>query len=100
MFNIVAELDGNVVGTVFFRKHQTHDMMRPVTQITAMIVDEKHRGTGIGKRLLLEVENWSRECESSHLLLNTSENATSAKAFYEHCGFICSGNRRLSKELS
>jgi len=97
--SLVAELDGVVVGTVFLRQHQTHDMPRPVTRITALVVDEKHRGTGIGKRLLREAENWGRERGSSQLLVSVAgENNMSSKSFYEYSGFSCMGYR-LSKEL-
>lgn len=92
--NLVAELDGVVVGTAFLKQHQTHDMNRPVTRITALIVDEKHRGTGIGKRLVEEAETWARERDSSNLILSTArENNLSVKSFYEHLGFICLGYR-------
>lgn len=93
---IVAELDGVVVGTIFLKQYQTHDMARPVTQITALIVDESNRGTGIGRRLLLEAEQWSKERQSSHLVVTSmKENNLSARTFYEHLGFTYSGYRLI-----
>ncbi|GGH23941.1 GNAT family N-acetyltransferase [Paenibacillus segetis] len=97
--NLVAELDGNVVGTTFLKLYQTHDMKKPVTQITAMVVDEEHRGTGIGKRLLREAETWCKQHGSSQMYLSTGDRNMDAKTFYEHLGFICTGYR-LSKTLS
>lgn len=96
---LVAEVDGILVGTIFLKQYQTHDMIRPVTQITAMIVDEKHRGNGIGRRLLEEAEKWCKEQGSGQLVLSSkAENQLNAKAFYEHLGFVCFGYR-LSKTL-
>ncbi|WP_018751324.1 GNAT family N-acetyltransferase [Paenibacillus sanguinis] len=98
--NLVAELDGIVVGTAFLKQYQTHDMKKPVTRITALIVDEAHRASGIGRRLIEEAERWARSRGSSELILSTAgENHRSVKAFYEHCGFRCAGYR-MNKLLS
>ncbi|WP_055107838.1 GNAT family N-acetyltransferase [Paenibacillus ihumii] len=97
--SFVAELDGQLVGTTFLKQHQTHDMSNPVTQITAMVVDEKHRGTGIGRQLVEAAEVWAREQGSLQLVLSAGgERNMLAKSFYEHMGFICRGYR-LSKSL-
>lgn len=97
--SFVAELDGKLVGTTFLKQHQTHDMSNPVTQITAMVVDEKHRGTGIGRQLVEAAEVWAREQGSLQLVLSAGgERHMLAKSFYEHMGFICRGYR-LSKSL-
>lgn len=97
--SLVAELDGNVVGTTFLKLYQSHDMKRPVSQISAMVVDEEYRGTGIGKRLLRAAESWCKEHESSQVYLSTGDHNKSAKTFYEHLGYTCSGYR-LSKVMS
>ncbi|MNH90886.1 Aminoglycoside N(6')-acetyltransferase type 1 [compost metagenome] len=92
--NFVAELDGEVVGTVSLRQLQTHDMEQPVTRITALVVDENHRGKGIGKRLIHEVESWGKRKGSQELFLSTGdEERTDAKPFYERMGFECAGYR-------
>lgn len=97
--SLVAELDGAVVGTIFLKQHQTHDMANPVTGITALVVDEKHRGTGIGKRLLSEAEAWGKVRGSSQLFVSVAgDNNLNSKSFYEYSGFTCMGYR-LSKAL-
>lgn len=99
LISLVAELDGVVVGTMFLKQHQTHDMKKPVTRVTALIVDEKYRGIGIGKRLVLEAEAWGRERGSTDLVLSTARDSNfTAKTFYEHMGFSNSGYR-MSKSL-
>lgn len=96
---LVAELDGKVIGTVFLKQHQTHDMSKPVTLITALVVDDKHRGQGIGRRLLREAERWSAARRSSQLHVSIArENSFSSKPFYECCGFTCAGYH-LSKAV-
>ncbi|MBP1999614.1 putative N-acetyltransferase YhbS [Paenibacillus shirakamiensis] len=97
--SFVAELDGKVVGTISLRQFQTNDMERPVTRITSLIVDEDHRGKGIGKLLMAEVEAWGKRKGSEELFLSTGDDhRLEAKPFYEHLGFQCSGYR-LSKSL-
>lgn len=97
--SLVAEVDGVVIGTIFLKQHQTHDMVKPVTRITAMVVDEKHRGNGIGKRLLLEAESWGRQrCSSQMFVSVAGDNNLTSKSFYEYSGFTCAGYR-LSKDL-
>ncbi|WP_110932567.1 GNAT family N-acetyltransferase [Paenibacillus bouchesdurhonensis] len=95
----VAELDGKLIGTTFLKQHQTHDMSHPVTLITAMVVDEKHRSTGVGRQLVEAAEAWAQEQGSNQLVLSAGgERNMLAKSFYEHMGFICRGYR-LSKSL-
>ncbi|WMT42758.1 GNAT family N-acetyltransferase [Paenibacillus sp. D2_2] len=99
--SLVAEVDGVVRGTIFLKQYQTHDMNQPITQIIAMIVDEDHRSSGIGKRLMSEAESWCKDRGSSQLFLSvTNENSLIAKSFYESMGFTCTGHRRFSKTLS
>lgn len=96
---LVAELDGKVVGTVFLKQHQTHDMSKPVTLITALIVDDQHRGQGIGRRLLDEAERWGAVRHSSQLHVSIArESSFSSKPFYERCGFVSAGYH-LSKTV-
>lgn len=89
---MVAELDGKVVGTVFLKQHQTHDMSKPVTSITALVVDDNHRGQGIGRRLLEQAELWSKARRSSQLHVSIArESSFSSRSFYERCGFMSAG---------
>ncbi len=97
--SLVAEVDGVVVGTIFLKQYQTHDMMKPVTHITALVVDAKHRGNGIGKRLLLEAETWGKQRGSSQMFVSVAGDSNmTSKSFYEYSGFTCTGYR-LSKPL-
>ncbi|WP_019640066.1 GNAT family N-acetyltransferase [Paenibacillus fonticola] len=97
--SLVAELNGVIVGTTFLKQYQTHDMNNPVTQITAMVVDEKRRGTGIGRGLVEAAELWGKQQGSLQLVLSAGgERNMLAKSFYEHMGFICRGYR-LSKPI-
>src|SRR5262245_38393930 len=56
-------------------------------EITALIVDEQVRGTGIGRVLVGAAERWTRD-QGFHLLrLRANTVRVQAHAFYEHLGF-------------
>ncbi|ANY71756.1 MULTISPECIES: GNAT family N-acetyltransferase [Paenibacillus] len=98
--NMVAELDGTVVGMIMLRQVKSFVMTEPVTQITSVIVTSSCRRQGIGKRLIQAAETWARQ-QGSDLLFLTSgnrEELAPAHAFYEHIGFEKAGyqfNKKL-----
>lgn len=96
----VAELDGKVVGTVGVQLLHKQDMERPVLWITSLVVDQKHRKTGVGKRLIREAESFAERLACSHMHVDYKADGKScpAKTFYLKQGFECSGYR-LSKAL-
>ena len=47
--NLIAEVDGVVVGMIMLRQVKSFTMTEPVTQITSVIVTSSYRGQGIGK---------------------------------------------------
>ncbi|AWB44935.1 GNAT family N-acetyltransferase [Paenibacillus sp. CAA11] len=97
---LVAEVDGAIVGTIALEVVRTQDMAKPIAKITSLVIDEKHRKQGLGKRLVNEVESRVRRLGSSHLLVGCKADGPSVKAtaFYERLGFECNGYR-LSKTL-
>jgi N-acetylglutamate synthase-like GNAT family acetyltransferase len=98
--SFVAEVDNEVVGTVGLEVVQKKDMEKPVIYITSLVVDEKFRKMGLGKRLIKEVEAMASELSCSHLLVGykAERGPGTAKTFYLKQGFECSGYR-LSKAL-
>ncbi|WP_223069435.1 GNAT family N-acetyltransferase [Paenibacillus caui] len=96
----VAEMDGEVVGTVGLEVVHKQDMKKPVLWITSLVVDEHHRKMGLGQRLIRKVEEFASELSCSDLFVAyKADGATcAAKTFYLKQGFSCSGYR-LSKIL-
>jgi GNAT superfamily N-acetyltransferase len=82
----VAEVDGEVVGWVHVVEIVTLESDRSA-EIAGLIVDEAHRGVGIGARLVAEVERWARleGCGILHLRSNVIRDR--ARRFYEREGF-------------
>ena len=64
--------------------------------LIAMWVDPEHRGSGIGYRLVREVQAWARARGLRWLRLSVAEEQTPARELYRKCGFEeTGGTKRL-----
>jgi GNAT superfamily N-acetyltransferase len=96
---IVAEVDGDVVGIVHLQVTPAIERERPAGQLGALVVDEGHRGQGIGRALVEAVEQEARLRGCELIYLTTAERRDDAHAFYERLGLEHVG-RRYSRTLS
>ena len=96
---VVAELDGGTVGLAHLQVTPAIEHERPVARIAALVVDAQHRGRGIGRALVEELETEARQRGCGLLFLTTSERRDDAHAFYEQLGLERSG-RRYGRTLS
>jgi GNAT superfamily N-acetyltransferase len=96
---VVAELDGDAVGLAHLQVTPAIEHERPVAKIAALVVDAEHRGRGIGRALVEELEAEARQRGCGLLFLTTSERRDDAHAFYEQLGLERSG-RRYGRTLS
>jgi GNAT superfamily N-acetyltransferase len=96
---IVAELDGEVVGLAHLQVSPALERDRPAAKLGALVVDDAHRGHGVGRALVeaAEAEARLRGCEL--LFLTTAERRDDAHAFYASVGFEHTG-RRYTRTLS
>ncbi|MBP2651908.1 MAG: putative acetyltransferase, family [Firmicutes bacterium] len=84
----VAEDSGKIVGTAM--GIICHNMMADLNSflvIEAFIVDEAHRRQGIGKNILLYLENKAKSCGCSYIILISGELRTDAHKLYTHLGY-------------
>ena len=58
-----------------------------VTLVEDLIVAPPYRGTGVGSRLLADLEGWARPLGSKRLQLLADRDNGPAKAFYEKAGW-------------
>ncbi|HEX9380591.1 MAG TPA: GNAT family N-acetyltransferase [Gaiellaceae bacterium] len=96
---VVADLDGQVVGLAQLHVSPALEYDRPAAKLAALVVDDAHRGRGIGRALVEEMEAEARKRGCVLLFLTTSERRDDAHAFYERLGLEQTG-RRYSRTLS
>jgi GNAT superfamily N-acetyltransferase len=83
---IVAEIEGNVVGWASLDVVD-HFYLEPFVEISGFIVDRDHRSLGIGKRIMDEIEAWTKERGYALLRLKTNIKRKDSHRFYERLGF-------------
>lgn len=88
-----AYISGNIVGTctVVICPNLSWSG-RPYAIIENVIVDESHRGKGIGKALMKEAQSIAKLAGCYKVALMTGSNRLSTFKFYESCGFT--GNKK------
>lgn len=59
----------------------------PVGYVDEMVIDEEHRGRGIGGRILECLTFWARDQGCGHVELDSAFHRKDAHAFYERRGF-------------
>lgn len=79
----IAELDGQVVGSVFLMKTDDAE----VAKLRLLYVDPAARGLGVGSRLVQMCIERARELGYRKLTLWTNKVLTSARKIYEAAGF-------------
>jgi GNAT superfamily N-acetyltransferase len=89
---LVAEGDnGDVLGVVTVHLFQALHANEPVAWLTAVVVEEKSRGQGVGSALVARAEEWAVEHGALRISLTSALHRESAHAFYkareyEHTG--------------
>jgi DNA-binding MarR family transcriptional regulator/GNAT superfamily N-acetyltransferase len=78
----IAEIDGEVVGSVFLVKRS-----QTVGQLRLMILDPKARGLGIGTRLVTECIRFARQAGYRKITLWTNSVLLAARTIYAKAGF-------------
>jgi GNAT superfamily N-acetyltransferase len=84
---IVAEIDGKVVGTlvVAILPNLAHGGA-PYAVVENVVVDEEHRGEGIGRALMHDALALARETGAYKLTLSTNARRKEAHEFYRSLG--------------
>ncbi len=94
----VAVADGRVVGIVGAYVTPSYEHDEPTGRLTAMVVAESARGTGIGARLVAAAEDWVRARGARVMMLNSHSRREGAHAFYRRLGYAETG-KRFVREL-
>jgi ribosomal protein S18 acetylase RimI-like enzyme len=95
---VVADLDGEIVGLASLHSSLALEFDEPAAKLSAIIVHEQHRRSGIGEALVGEMEGEARRRGCCLIFLTTAERRDGAHAFYRRIGFEETG-RRFAKWL-
>jgi GNAT superfamily N-acetyltransferase len=95
---VVAELDGDVVGLAHLHVSPAIEYEQPAAKIGALVVDDAHRGQGIGRALVDAMEDEARRRRCVMLFLTSSATRDDAHDFYRRVGLEEAG-KRFAKKL-
>lgn len=97
---LVAEYDHQVVGFITAVMHSNEAIpflvKDPICRIGTLVVDEKHRGQGVGEKLMQACLDWAKQSGASDIRLEVMAFNQGAEAFYHKLGFECQ-SKILSK---
>ena len=82
----VAEYENKIVGWIGAAQALMIEVM-PHCEINGLVIDEHHRGMGIGKLLIDKVKHWAKEKGNDKIGLHCNVKRTEAHLFYQHLGF-------------
>lgn len=84
---LVVELDGRDVGCGGIRQLDAAAGTPPRFEVKHLWLQPRARGTGLGRRLLAELESRARALGAAELVLDTNESQAAAAALYRSSGF-------------
>src|SRR5690349_3738184 len=95
----VAEQRGRPIGVVTVHRFPSLHTSEPVAWLTALVVDETVRGSGVGSALVNRAEEWASRHGAGRLALTSHLRRKEAHEFYKRRHYEHTGVR-LAKELS
>jgi ribosomal protein S18 acetylase RimI-like enzyme len=85
---LVAEVDSAIAGVcAYFTRRWSPADDSSAVWVDSLIVDERHRRQGIGRKLMEEVRRRARDAGCDSVNLDTEPDWKEALAFYEALGF-------------
>lgn len=92
---LAAELDGEIAGYIHGSPYEVlyNDSL---INVLGLVVKEKARRLGIGKRLMEEMESYAKVNGFSGIRLSSGESRADAHRFYESIGYV---NRKNHKNF-
>lgn len=90
---LVAEHEGTVVGLITAHVVAAIHADEPLALLTALVVQDRARGQGVGRALVEHAEHWARALGAVRLSVLTATHRDEAHRFYEHLGYVKTGFR-------
>lgn len=57
-------------------------------EIVGLVVDERARGTGVGRSLVLDAEQWAKQCGVDTLCVRSNITREGSHPFYQQLGYV------------
>jgi ribosomal protein S18 acetylase RimI-like enzyme len=96
---LVGELDGQVIGCLSTSVMHVLHRPAPVGRISMMVVDERHRGRGIGATMIREAERLLAANGCQLVEVTSNNRRTDAHRFWESNGYERTSSR-FAKDVS
>jgi GNAT superfamily N-acetyltransferase len=90
---LVAEQDGEVVGALTVHMLPSLHTSDPIAWLTAVVVEEKARGQGIGAAMVEKAEQWAIDHGARRISLTSALHRTRAHKFYKDLSYEHTGVR-------
>ncbi|MDW6092584.1 GNAT family N-acetyltransferase [Vibrio rhizosphaerae] len=88
---LLVESDRQVVGflTAMMTQNDTIPFIVdcPICRVGTIVIDEKHRASGIGTKLMAACEHWAKSRGAAQIRLEVMTFNQSAQKFYQQLGF-------------
>jgi GNAT superfamily N-acetyltransferase len=97
---LVAEIGGAAVAWIDL--HVEHSIATGKTvQVAGLVVDENHRGSGVGQLLMRHAEQWARANRCTSVRLRSNIIRGQAHQFYEKLGYkVTKTQKAFAKDLT
>jgi GNAT superfamily N-acetyltransferase len=90
---VVAEDGSDVVGLVLVHLEHGLEYDAIYGRIMGLVIDERWRGQGLGKRLMQHMERWCREQGADRIVLTSANRRLDSHKFYDAIGYERTGLR-------
>ncbi len=71
----------------------------PCAEIAGLVIDERHRGHGVGRVLMTHAEQWARENACREVRLRSNIIRAGAHAFYDKLGYETIKTQKVFRKL-
>jgi GNAT superfamily N-acetyltransferase len=96
---VAAQLDGQLLGVITLHSMIVLHRPKPVGRVSALVVDARLRGSGVGRALMAAAESSLKDAGCGLIEITSNKRLVDAHAFYEHLGYIRT-SIRLAKDLA
>ena len=90
---LIAENADGALGVLALHVFPSLTYDQDLALIMALVITEKARGLGVGRKLVDRAETVARSLGASRLMVTTHNRRADAHAFYERLGFEFTGRR-------